>query len=462
VIGLVAMVVALVAEDATPLRAAPREGAPVQAQLYRGDWLEVRGEEPGWLKVWDHRRERPGYVRPERVRPFDATAAAAPALKAVVEFLRDAPGFESLGIGAAALVLRCDPQADVQAAIGAMAERLARRASLPKNPAPVLAAHREVAESYGVRFIDLQQQGRVRVCYDGAAFRQVLASAGAAPADRARAALWLTDDACVDREAGPLAMKAWNEWRLDVLAQIDAAPSRLLSLVRLRRAEVLSALAFQSARENDAGAGKQGDRAAVRADAAAQELALADPGDLAQEDLPLRAQAALRVAAVRWAAEPPAMQSEKRPHLVFRTGHPGETCVGAIAAGTLQIERCTYGVVWRSSAQGRGLSLTVAVQPADGWTELWVVRRAAGKWRIDAIPPGSDASGPGYVELAGFSPDGTKLLLARESAAQGKLRQRFEVRRASDLRPLSSRAFPSAAFDRWADASWRGRTLALR
>ena len=460
-IALVAMVVALVAEDSTPLRAAPRDGAPVQAQLFRGDWLEVRGEEPGFLKVWDHRRERPGYVRPERVRMFDANASAAPALHAVVEFLRDAPGFESLGIGAAALALRCDPRADVQPAIGAMAERLARRASFRQNPDPVLAAHREVAESYGVRFVDLQQQGRVRVCYDGAAFRQVLADDAAAPSDRARAALWLTDSACVDRGAGPLALKAWNEWRLEALAQIDTAPARLLALVRLRRAEVLAALAFQSARESDSASGKQ--RAAIRADAAAQELALADPGLLAPEDLPLRAQAALRVAAVRWAAEPPVMPSEKRPHFVFRAGaNTGETCIGAIAAGILQTERCTYGVVWRSSAQGRGLSLTIAVQTGDGWTELWVARRTGGRWRIDVIPPGNDVSGPGYAELAGFSPDGTKLLVARESVAQGRLEKRFEVRRASDLRALSSRTIPSAAFERWADVSWRGRTLALR
>lgn len=461
-IALVAMAVALVAEDATPLRAAPRDGSPVLAQLFRGDWLEVRGEEPGWLKVWDHRRERPGYVRPERVRAYQADASAAPALKTVVEFLRDAPGFESLGIGAAALALRCDPQADVQAAIGAMAERLARRASFRQNPDLMAAAHREVVESYGVRFVDLQQEGRVRVCYDGAAFRQVLANAGAAPIDRARAALWLTDAACTDRSATPLAVKTWNEWRLAVLAEIETAPPRFLALVRLRRAEVLSALAFQDAREEDAGAREQVHRAAVHADAAAQELALADPGVLAQEDLPLRSQAALRVASVRWAAEPPPMPSEKRPHLLFRKGNPGETCVSAIAAGTMQIERCTYGVVWRSSAQGRGLSLTVAVQPADGWTELWAFRRAGGKWRVDAIPPGPDLSGPGYVELAGFSPDGTRLLLARESISQGKLQQRFEVRRATDLRPLSSSAIPSGAFSRWADASWRGRTLALR
>jgi hypothetical protein len=454
VIALFAMVVALVAEDATPLRAAPREGAPVQAQLFKGDWLEVRGEEPGWLKVWDHRRERPGYVRPERVRAYETEATAAPALRAVVAFLRDAPGFESLGIGAAALALRCDPQAEVQAAIGAMAERLARRASSRQSPAAVLAAHREVAESYGVRFLDVEQEGQVRVCYDGAAFRRVLADGAAAPADRARAALFLTDAACVDRGAGPLVLKAWNEWRLDVLGRIESAPPRLHALVRLRRAEALSALAYQAAREHGDAAG--------RAEAAMKELALADPGLLAQEDLPLHAQAALRVASVRWATEPAAAASGKRPHLAFRDGRPGETCASVVAGGDTVAERCTYGVVWQASAQGRGLSLTVAVQPKEGFTELWILRRARGRWRIDAIPPGSDAQGPGYVELAGFSPDGAKLLLARESMEQGRLRRRFEVRRASDLRVLSSRGTPSSSFSRWTDVSWRSRTLALR
>ena len=66
-IALVPMMIALVAEDAMPLRASPRDSAPVQAQLYKGDWLEVRAGERGWLKVWDHRHERPGYVQPAKV-----------------------------------------------------------------------------------------------------------------------------------------------------------------------------------------------------------------------------------------------------------------------------------------------------------------------------------------------------------------------------------------------------------
>ena len=62
------LLVALVADDGTVLRSAADDAAPAQAMLYRGDWLEVRGEAPGFLKVWDHRRERPGYVRPTALR----------------------------------------------------------------------------------------------------------------------------------------------------------------------------------------------------------------------------------------------------------------------------------------------------------------------------------------------------------------------------------------------------------
>ena len=64
------LLVALVAEDPAVLRNAPANDAPAQATLWRGDWLEVRGESAGFLRVYDHRRERPGYVRPSQVRVY--------------------------------------------------------------------------------------------------------------------------------------------------------------------------------------------------------------------------------------------------------------------------------------------------------------------------------------------------------------------------------------------------------
>ena len=54
------VLVALVADDPAILRNAPRDDAPAQSTLWRGDWLEVRGETAGFLRVYDHRHERPG------------------------------------------------------------------------------------------------------------------------------------------------------------------------------------------------------------------------------------------------------------------------------------------------------------------------------------------------------------------------------------------------------------------
>src|SRR5882672_6085455 len=105
----VVLLVPLVAEDPAVLRNAPRDDAPAQATLWRGDWLEVRGETAGFLKVYDHRHERPGYVRPQIVRVHTLDEASAPEFGAVVRFLRDAGGSESLGIGYAALFLRAAP-----------------------------------------------------------------------------------------------------------------------------------------------------------------------------------------------------------------------------------------------------------------------------------------------------------------------------------------------------------------
>ncbi|HVV53451.1 MAG TPA: hypothetical protein VHO06_27585, partial [Polyangia bacterium] len=219
----VVLLVALVAEDPAVLRNAPRDDAPAQATLWRGDWLEVRGEAAGFLKVYDHRHERPGYVRPAQVRAYRVDAEAAPELGAVVRFLRDAPGYESLGIGYAALALRATPAgADTSgllAAIGSMADRLARRASARRADAKdaTLAAHLAVAESYGVKFevVGPEASGeRAKVCYDGEAWVEVLAAPAAAPDERARAALFLSVDPCRDAAQAPAEARLWNDRRL--------------------------------------------------------------------------------------------------------------------------------------------------------------------------------------------------------------------------------------------------------
>src|SRR3954464_5952183 len=100
------LTIALVVQDQAPLRAAPQDAAARQATLWQGEWLEVRGERQGFLQVYDHRRERPGYVRQQQVRVYRLDETSVPQLQAVVEFLRDTPGAEALGIGYTAALLR--------------------------------------------------------------------------------------------------------------------------------------------------------------------------------------------------------------------------------------------------------------------------------------------------------------------------------------------------------------------
>ena len=154
-----ALSVAIVTEDQTALRAAPHDSAPRQAALWRGDWLEVRGARTGFLQVYDHRRERPGYCGRAGAR-LCPRRDDVPELRAVTRFLRDTPGAEALGIGYVALYLkaapaarstsrrgraRCDGRASGRAGLGAQGE--------PGPTGAALGAHIEVAESYGVHFV---------------------------------------------------------------------------------------------------------------------------------------------------------------------------------------------------------------------------------------------------------------------------------------------------------------------
>ncbi len=165
-----AMLIALVARDQTTMRAAPEITAPQQAVLWKGDWLEVRGQRKDFLRVWDHRRERPGYVHLSLVKQYALDQSTAPTLRALVEYLQHTAGAESLGIGYAALYLKVAPPAALDGwiftALGSMAHRLARRASARVTPrrAANISAHMDVATSYGVHFFSFEVQERTRIC----------------------------------------------------------------------------------------------------------------------------------------------------------------------------------------------------------------------------------------------------------------------------------------------------------
>ncbi|HTJ07305.1 MAG TPA: hypothetical protein VL624_18330, partial [Caldimonas sp.] len=200
--GAPAPTLAIVVRDQTVLRAAPHATAQQQALLWQGDVVEVRGERIEHLQVWDHARERGGFVDASRVRRTSLAADETPELLALVRFVRDTPGSESLGIGFAAAALKAAPAdalrgsvgAELFDAIGTMADRLAQRASngaaagaTPGRAETALAAHLEAVARHGVAFTSFERDGVMRICYDGDAFRRVLANAASDATQRARA-----------------------------------------------------------------------------------------------------------------------------------------------------------------------------------------------------------------------------------------------------------------------------------
>lgn len=480
-VALAAMsALAIVTQDQVPLRAAPRESAPQQAVLWAGDSLEVRGEKGDYLKVYDHRHERAGYVRLPSVRVQSLLPAGAPELLTVVRFLRDAPGSEALGIAYAAAYLKAAPaeaiDGEVFEALGAMAERLARRgsASQPGRAAEAragqaAAAHLDVAAAYGVKMLSFERDGQVRLCYDGEAHRRVLALPATAT-QKALAALALTRHDCLAPDLTPVERFNRDNWRAEVLDGIatDKLPEVLKNRVRLRKAGVWASLAYQRARRPELG--EQAVRQAAQR--ALTELAGVDKEELMETDAAAYADAAIRVGASRWAAEtaPAAGKTPAKLSVALAPGQPGETCVHLVDARRDAkkplFTRCTYGVVWTASAAAnpQGTALALAVQPLDTWREMWVFRQDAQGWRVDVLPPGNDNPSLGYVEFAGWVPGGRQLLAARELIKGGRQQTSFEVLRMATLETEKSADKPGSlsTFYRWQSPAWKAQTVAIR
>ncbi|MBI3798709.1 MAG: hypothetical protein HY268_17305 [Deltaproteobacteria bacterium] len=407
------VLVAIVTQDQTPLRAAPRESALQQTVLWQGDTLEVRGEQLDYVEVYDHRRERAGYVQTWRVRPYPLDPSSAPELLAVVRFLRDSPGMEALGIGYVALFLKAAPAeaigAEIFDTLGTMAERLARRASARRNKPgdEVLAAHLEVTAGYGVQIRGFEKEGRVQFCYEGDAFRRVLAFPSTEE-QHARAALALTRPECVSPDVGPVQRYELDLWRAEVLDRVavDRLPGYLGNRIRLRRAGVWASLAFHRTRRGDSP-----QEAATRA---LQELAGVNKAELAEDDRTAYTEAAVRVGTSRWAAE--------------------------------------------------GTALALAVQPLDTWRELWIFRKGDVGWTVDVLAPGANGPDLGYLDFAGWVPDGTRMLAAREARTDGKFKRSFEIIRLDTLEVEKQAESPEALtpFYRWQDPEWKRQTLAIR
>ena len=478
-LGSAGLSTAIVTSDQAALRAAPRDSAQQQAQLWQGELLEVRGERLDYLQVYDHRRERGGFVRASQVRRTSLATTEAPELLAVLRFVQDRSGTEALGIGFAAAYLKAAPVESVNGqegiaafdALGTMADRLARRASsgalLTKPQEAALSAHLDVARQYGVGFASYERDGRMTICYDGEAFRRVLAMLSN-PEQRARAALALTRTECVDPNLQPLQRARVDQWRAEVLERVDAGklPGWLRNRVHMRLASVYSTVAYQRTR--------QGEPAVDAAQKALAELAGVSKSELTDVDLPAYSDAAMRVNASRWAAMPAVVAAKpgsKGPSIVTVAGQPGETCVLLVDSKRDDkhplAHRCTYSIVWANSASlnREGTALALAVQPLEAWRELWLFRKdSRGAWDVSVLPPATTNPDLGYAEFAGWVPGGKQVLVAREARGEGKYRKNFEVLKLASL--TADRQAPEAgmlgAFIRWQDAGWKGGSVSLR
>jgi hypothetical protein len=486
---------ALVMQDAVPLRSGAKSGGTPLALLSQGELLELRGERMDYLQVYDLSRERGGYVRASAVRALALAPEEAPELLALVRFLRDRPGSESLGLGLAAAWLKAAPAGSITAegfdAMGTLADRLAARANAAAANAanvpvregePSVAAQLEVAASLGVHIAGLERDGHVRLCYDGDAWRHALALSPT-PAQAARAALALTRHDCIADMTPPLERWQIDRARADLLARVPVAdlPPYVRNRIRLRQAGVWSAIAFEDSRRlafpGDAGAtglpSVAPNDVLVAGNEALEALAGVDKGELADDDQSAYTDAAMRVGASRWAAEPAFAPGGTGLRVATQPGQPGETCVLLVDAkhgvDHPLARRCTFGTVWTASARvnAGATALTLAVQPLATWRELWMFRATPEGWTLQVLPPSTEAGGVGYVEFAGWVPGTGEVLAAREvrdPLHANRLARTYELLDGQTLATKKAADAPASlkAFYRFQDPGWKRVTVSLR
>ncbi|MDR3159344.1 MAG: hypothetical protein LBU11_10170 [Zoogloeaceae bacterium] len=476
----IVLALAIVTQDQIPLGGMPSENAPRHATLTAGDTLEVRGEKGDYLQVYDHRRERAGYIRATQARRYTLAPEEAPRLKAIVNFLQDQPGQEALGIGHAAAFLKAAPAKEIDAgvltAIGKMADRLAWRASRltdgrNEKAAQTVSAHLESMAQYGVTVYSVERQDRMTLCYEGDAWRRILTMSATAE-QQASAALSLTRHECVPSTLSPTERLNYDLQRAEWLERVLAAgqrkgnlPEHLKYRLKIRAAGVWAGIAHQLSRQPER------DPAAIlkAGQTAEAHLAGIDKKALTDGDIAAWHEAAIRVGASRWAAVPnvAAAPVAERPGIQLRAGKtPGQSCVEVVEDNKSVFSQCTYGEVWPASlaVSPDGKFMTLAVQPLENWREMWVFHKEGAAWQLEAVPPASEHPELGYIEFAGWVPGNRQFLVARETVENGRRKTSFEIwsRAALKVEKHADKPGNLTPFYRWQDPLWKSGTVALR
>lgn len=481
----VAMNTAIVMQDQVPMRAAAKDSARQQAILWAGELVEIRGTKQDYLQVYDYKRERAGYVPIDKVKTLTLNSEDAPELLAALRYVSKQAYNEALTIGLAAAWLQAasaeminsSEGAEVFSTLGLQAESLADRASnsyqLSQYAATRQAAYFDVLKGYGIKFNSYEYGDTLRICYDGEAFRRVLALP-ATEQQKATAALALSRSECIDPNLSVTDNRLVNEWQAEILDKVDDSklPAWQANQIKLRKAGVWANLAFRRARLDKQEKNKT---ASYAAENALVSLAAVNKDEMAESDWKAYNNAIMQVNASRWALFPknqsPLAKADKNVYVELVAKDTGETCVTLLDAkhsiDKPLAQRCTYSKVWMTSAtrNRENTALAIAVQPNESWRELWIFYKKGNNWQINILPPASANPEMGYAEFAGWVPGGKKILVAQEARAEGKyFPTRYVIMDIDSLvvERQHNNAAELGAFKRWQDHTWTEQTVSIR
>ena len=311
--------------------------------------------------------------------------------------------------------------------------------------------------------ISYERNGAMQLCYDGEAYKQVIAQTTDA-ALKTRAALGLTKHECVNPDFTPAQLLQHDQWRNSTLHSIEAQqiaqlPAILLNRLHLRKAGVLSSLAYLQSRRNE--------DVSLMMRQAIEELAAVNKNELSDNDVLDYAEASVRTSAGRLSVAVTPVAKAAPLTIQTTAGEPGQTCVELMSGKiSTKLKKCTYGIVWPQSLSisPNGQVATLAVQTVSTWRELWVMRSGSDGWVLDVLPPSSTGPDLGVLEFAGWVPGGEKMLVARDTLEKGRIRTSFEVLKIDTLTVEQRASTPSLliAFTKWQDPTWKANTLSVR